>query len=255
MIGVFPSNLMSETITLSINEFRALFSKAFEGLFSHDHDFYELANLVIWLECRQLHGVKTFLNAEEKMLEGIKPVLSKNPKHEYCVDGSGLSLLAYNDLVCDLAIARAQLDKTGVVHVSNTSNPEVIIASVARCVRSGLAAAAWWPDKNQETVNIARQSKADESPLLAKVVLPPGKTFQDVTLISAQNMNSIETQFSEWFEFQGDKVTEIGALADNFKRSLDHGIELAIDDYRQICRCAERILVEATEASRRGAGA
>lgn len=248
---------MSKDITLSINEFRALFRKAFEGLYAHEHDFNDLANLVIWLECRGLGGISKFLEAETGMLSGLKPAMKKNIDNSFAIDGRGLSLLAFNDLVGDLAIAGAKTNQIGIAHIENAKHQDVIVASVARCARYDLAAAAWWPDSEAGIANIATQSKEGTAPMLTRINLPnsSGEQLDHITIICSSNMAAIEERYKEWFAKRGDHKIEASELTDSFSRHLDGGIKMQVDDYKQLCRCADRVLVEATEASRRGAGA
>ncbi len=248
---------MTDTITLSINEFRAILRKAFEGLYGHDHDFNQLARLVIWLECRQLSGVKLFLEAEADHGAKWDLILNDLETGEYEIEANGLSLLCFGDLACDLAIGRAKYTGFSVVHISGAMHSEVIAASVARCARNGLAAIAWWPDENTKVANMASQRLDQSAPMVCRVDLPQSYegSIERVTLVCATKMSVLEEHYADWFSYKDENYIAADALTSTFTRSLDRGLILSIKDYKRLCYCADRVLVESTEASRRGAGA
>lgn len=248
---------MTDTITISINEFRAILRKAFEGLYAHDHDYNQLARLVIWLECRQLSGVEMFLEAEANHGAEWDLKLNELEAGEYEIEANGLSLLCFSDLACDLAIGRAKYTGFSVVHISGAMHSEVVAASVARCARNGLAAIAWWPDENSGVANMASQRLDQTAPMMCRVDLPKAyeDTIEKVTLVCATKMSVLEEHFADWFSYKDENYVAADALTSTYTQSIDKGLTLSMDSYKQLCKCADRVLVEATEASRRGAGA
>ncbi|NNE57986.1 MAG: DUF3726 domain-containing protein [Hellea sp.] len=248
---------MAETITISINEFRALLRKAFEGLYVHEQDYNQLARLVIWLECRKLSGIKMFLEAEDGPGSRWDLNLNELDSGEYFIEANGMSLLCFNDLACDLAIGRAKNSGMSIVHISGAMHPEVIAASVARCVRNGLSACAWWPDEDVEVANLASQEAGQAEPMMCRVDLPKsyGGHIENVTLVCAEKLSDLESKYRHWFSYKDEDYIASDMLSSTFTQSLDNGLTLSMESYKRLCHCADRVLVEATEASRRGAGA
>ena len=134
---------------------------------------------------------------------------------------------------------------------------EVAAASVARCVRNRLAAIAWWPDKDPRVANMASQRLDQTAPMMCRVDLPQSYagSIDKVTLVCANKMSVLEDHFASWFSYKDESYVAADALTSTYTQSLDKGLTLSMHLYEQLCQCADRVLVEATEASRRGAGA
>ncbi len=253
MTGVFRCGLMSSGVTLSLNELRALLRKAFEGIYGHDHDWNALTDLVLWLEFHDLDGLKIFFDAEPGLPCDI-PNLSEGDNGDILIDGKGGSFLQFNVTSCDLLVSKAKTAGQAVLHVNNTKHVQVITASVARCASSGLAAAAWWPSE-ENSAYIAFQEAGARAPNLFRVSLPAGfENYEGVTIIAAPSIKDIQTRYQDWFQFQKSGQTPSNEIEERYQQHLDHGFAMSVDDYKRLCHYADRVLVEATEQSRRGAG-
>ena len=252
MIGAFLFGLMSETVTLSLNELRALLRKSFEGIFAHNHDWNALTDLVLWLEFQDLGGLDTFFEAEPSLREASPRVIQND--NEIVVDGNGASLLAFNTRACDLLLADVNLNGRGVLHVRNTKNSEVITASVSRCAKQGYAVVAWWLDREGYAF-MALQNANEAAPSLYKVKVP--KTFSsypDITILVGREVTDIENLYPEWINFRDKAQLSHNQIVDRYEEYLNNGIRLTQADYKRLCHFADRVLVEATEKSRQGAG-
>ncbi len=246
---------MAEAITISLNEFRALMRKAFEGVYAHRHDINALADHVLWLEYHGLSGLDIFLESCAGLEEWRSPDLQERSNGDLDIDARGQCMLALNDMVCDLVFDRALGRNMGTLHIQNALNPQVIVSGLARCKHYGLAGAAWWPGTG-EWAHIAVLDGDSPVPYLCRIDLPEGVgALSATTLIVADAFEKIDAKYPEWFAFRRGHTTPANEIQQSYLSHLDHGFSLSKEKYRKICALADRVLVEATEQSRRGAGA
>lgn len=241
-------------LTISLNEFRALLRKAFEGVYRHDKDWNALADLVLWLEYRGLNGLQVFIDAEASLDVADRPILERQPNGEVIVKGRGMSLLGCSLEIGDLLIAEAVQSGSCVMQVKDMLDPEFLAATVSRCADNGLAGAAWWPGENNWGM-IAFQEEIDTQPNLYRVKLPLGyENYSDITLIADKSLENIQNKYPSWFSFLKLGQRPASEIDNLYLRHLDNGYQISEGNYKRLCHIADRVLVEATEQSRRGAG-
>lgn len=254
MIGFSPRVLMSDTLNISLNEFRALLRKAFEGLFVHGRDWHALADLVIWLECNGQDGLAVFLTRADALSQMPAAKLESRGLGSIELNGQSQSMLLLHHSVCDLAIAEVKSVSVLNMHIKQAADPSIIVASVAHCAEYGLASAAWWPG-GEGWAYIATQNCNDSAPYLRRVTLPPShKALSGITFIAAESTSRIESDYPDWFLFQDGNQHPPNEIQKLFLKHLDGGCEINTSDYDKLVHLSNAVLVEATDASRQGAG-
>jgi len=238
-------------VTLSLNEFRALLRKAFEGLYAHDQDWNALADLVLWLEFHGLSGLDVFLGSASS-LPGPAPI-SYRDDEQILVNGNGASLLTFNNRACDLLLADANMMGQSQLRVINVKHQDIIAASVARCAEEGFASVAWWIDEGG-TARVVFQQALDQAPKLYKIQNGVKHVHNnEITIMASKHIADIESSSPDWVDLNEDNVLQ-NQISNRYDEFLDHGFSLSGADYGQLCQLANKVLVEATEKSRQGAG-
>jgi len=74
--------------------------------------------------------------------------------------------------------------------------------------------------------------------------------IDSLSLICAQT----DEKLSDYFSQTPDVLVDVSTQKDAFVSSLEHGLNIKRVDYNALTMIANRVLVEATEASRQGAG-
>ena len=196
---------MSEQITLSLNELRALLRKAFEGVFGHGRDWNAMADNVLWLESHGYEGLATFFAAYPKMEASKKASLSVMPSGALTIDSHGTSLLEYVHLVGDILLSEVGGQGEARAHIQTTEKSNILNVLHPVFAKNGYVF-----DSSFDADGI-------------KVIVTPG----DCTPVNQEH---------------------------HYLNVLEHGIALEKADYERLCRYADKVLVPATEQSRRGAG-
>lgn len=243
-----------------MNEAAALLRRTFEALYSHDADYEYSADVILWLEARGLGGIGTLAGALQDMRIAVTPRLTLDKPKRCCIDAGGASLLALAASAIDIALAQSAVEHDCHVSIVNGRQPLAIVPAVAGCALSNVAAAAAWYDKSANRLHRVRAPAASAQPDYT-ILVPEGSppwAHNDIELFVATNdalmleLAGRHPMFSE----PGRHVTEI--TADEFRQryelSVNHGIAVSDANYQALSAVANRVLVEATEESRRGAG-
>ncbi len=252
--GVFRFALMSDDLTISLNEFRALLRKAFEGIYGHSRDWNALADLVLWLEYRGLDGLKMFFDAEPLLNRHSFKTDITYSEMETVIFGNGNSLFSLCLEAGDILISKARNQGVCVMQLNDFSDLEIITATVDRCVKNGLSAAAWWPDRNGQAA-IAFQDQGEHEPSFYKIELPTGfESLSFGTIIADKSLKNIRERFPQWFSLLEKEKVTASEINNKYLAHLDNGYRINFVDYSHLSKLADRVLVEATEQSRKGAG-
>lgn len=254
MIGFSQYDQMPDTLTISLNEFRALLRKAFEGIFGHDRDWNALTDLVIWLECHGENGLKVFLSRAGNLAQMGNAKLESETQGYIEINADRQSLLLLHNSICDVAVAEARSSGMATLQIRQAEDPSIIVATVAEAAEYGFSSAAWWPGGDGWAC-IATQSHADEAPCLRRINLPPDfEALNDITFVVGGSMSRIEDKYPDWFLFQKGQEQAPNEIRQLFLSHLDNGCVISRVEYEHLNRLADAVLVEATEASRQGAG-
>lgn len=254
---------MTETITLSLNELRALLFRYFEAALTQKHDFYDAAKVVLWLEARGLGGIEMLLSTQScsRRSGELASTTTDEPPARTIFDLKNANAICGGLAVADLTVALAKTAGVACAEIQNIKAPQILPALVADCGRQGVAAVA---------VSCARQSKNYACALLAPGAAEPDSlTLDDIDFISLREGAGLlicARSAEHLYEFTGaafEACTQkqllhldksASDLTAAYGASLRNGVTVRVCDYQKLCCVADTILVEASEASRRGAG-
>jgi len=227
-------------LNLSVNELWALLRRTFEALYGHERDYYDMARTVLWLECHGHDGVGQLIGALPH-LENTKlgePNISETSSGHYVIDGKGHSLLCIGRSICDLAMAYASENETSRIDIINVTDSKSLIGILTYAASQGFSAIAMCKD------NLAVIAGDDRCPTLYK-------NNEDMLSLICSRM---EETLSEYMGKGLDIYVRADTQKDSYACSLEQGVQIKRSHYEALTIIANRVLVEASEASRRGAG-
>lgn len=228
-------------ITLSRNELKALLTRTFEALYGHDRDYHDMAHTALWLElCGHgcVSAVVESLSITEPNNTPAPSVKPQQPNH-LIMDGSGHNLFCLSRSICDLTMALAAQHGTARLDIVNTDNNHVLMGVLTCAARQGFAAMAIYQGR------IARIAPEAQYPIIYG-----SQETERLSFICARRCEDLEPFAIDI----GEIVMDAAAQDRANKACLESGIVIGHADYEVLTQTANRVLVEATEASRKGAG-
>jgi len=228
-------------INLSRNELKALLTRTFEALYGHGRDYHDMAHTALWLESRGHVGVALLadilpaIDADEMLAPNLKEL---SPAH-ILMDGGGHNLFCLARSICDLTIALAAQHGTARLDVTNTDNNHVLMGVLTQAAQQDFAAIAIYQGY------VAAIGPNETYPLIYQ-----SENADSLSFICAKTPADLE----DYMKDKGDIVTDAAVQEKSYKYSIESGIHIARSDYDALTHVANRVLVEATEASRKGAG-
>jgi len=230
----------------------------FEHLNHFGGDYSESAENVTWLQLHGLRGVRSLLDAWPDLHHiTSQPIdcIATNAK-ESVVNMHNQSMFAVagsliDKIVCDRASAGSY-----TLQLTNCRNRIALVAALAQCRFADGSITAYWRAEKHLLLHIVTTSSASQFPRyqLSKLSESDEEQYNVATLIcSPLQSNGIDTIPEVLAK---NVVLEIGGteLASRYEQGLQDGIEIDDSEFASICEIADRVLVEATEKSRQGAG-
>jgi hypothetical protein len=232
---------MAEKLNLSRNELWALLIKVFEALFGHRRDYYDMARTLLWLECHGHEGVRQLVEGlsilEDNSLP--EPSLTKISDTHFVMDGGGRSLLDLGPSLSDLAIVCAAENGNAHIDVMNVESSEALLGALPFMARQGFNGVAIGP----KTVSVI-------APMAACPNLYKSSAKEQLSLICKRDGIDV----SEHYAYDDQLLKSQIMQTEFFSETLENGIDILASQVDGLKAVASRVLVEATEASRRGAG-
>ena len=240
---------------VSRNELTASLKKAFEALGFEPGDYYDAADMVVWLETHGFYGFDRLLSALA-YLNTTGPVyadLIQEDKHNFVLDGKGTSILLCGSEAVDLIRAEVTKGKNAGLELINCYNRTFILQRLIKAAQRGFAFIAYWRQLDY-CVKVSVE---------AGDFLPEYKTFslieefdtQSLRIFSGPSLGIIENQFKQHLKFGSLIDTyEFAKMEDCYRNSLEHGVEIDEALWKTLDDLVARVLVESTELSRAGAG-
>ena len=224
---------MTPPLKLSRNELAALLKSVFQACFGHSQDWAAMAHSVLWLEAHGFDGHAMLMDAmDEEMCLAPFAGDIQDVSTGYIVDFNGGHAILAAHMMADLAVEAALRHGTGTIKIKGAAESLALIAALPRCAKQGFAAqvtgreydAHIFPRDDYPSL-YQRRSEAITLTCAAEIALPKGKCLQPA-----------------------------GQLQSHYQKTLMNGLAIDPGIYRAFMKVADRTLVEASEASRKGAG-
>jgi len=240
---------------VSKNELTASLKKAFEALGFQPGDYYDAADMVVWLETHGFDGFDRLLEALS-YLNTTAPIhadLVEEDAHNSVLDGRGTSVLLCGSEAVDLIRSQVMQGSSAGLELINCYNRTFIIQRLVKAAQRNFAFIAYWRQLDY-CVKVSITSGSD---------LPEYQTFnmidvfdrQSLRIFCGPNLETIEKQYAEQLEFGALVETYPKAeMADCYSNSVEQGIEIDETLWKTLDDLVAKILVESTASSRAGAG-
>ena len=229
-------------INLSRNELKVLLIRTFEALYGHTRDYHDMAHTVLWLECCGHDGVASLVQAFSYLeQDGLKePSLFRQSKSHLIMDSGGHSLFCIAQSICDLTTALlSETQAAACVGVINTQNSQALMGVLRVAARQGFAAMTMYEGY------AARIEAGADYPIIYQ-----NQNISGLSFMCARRATTLD----EYTKNFGRIIVDENMQTQAYTASLNDGINIARSDYDALKAVANRVLVEATEASRKGAG-
>ena len=240
---------------VSKNELMASLKKAFEGLGFQPGDYYDAADMVVWLET---HGFDGFDRVQKALadLNTTAPnhaVLVQEDEQNAVLDGEDSSILLCGSEAVDLLIAQVMQGSAARLQLNNCYNRTFILQRLVKAAQRNIAFVAFWRQEDYcVKVSVAAGAKLPEYSTFAMTELLEPQTL---TIFAGKELKIIGEQFSAQL-VMGPLLTTFteAEMAACYLESLERGIEIDEELWQMLDDLVARILVESTESSRAGAG-
>ncbi len=245
---------------ISANELLTTVGKAFEGLGFAPGDREDAAAMVAWLELHGLNGLAEL----EKALDFLDQETDPRPRTLFrssglrVFDAGGASVLAGGALAVDAGVAMARHVALATVRLEHCHNRLLIIGYLARSASLGVSVLASWGNARSDPRRYVASLRAgDGAPTLRAwtTSVSSGDVFdQGLTLVFSRNLDLLPQLHLDEASERVLLSVEGASLDAAEAACIEHGI--TVDDalWQRLGILARRVLVAASEQSRRGAG-
>jgi len=232
---------MAQQLNLSINELWSLLTRTFEALYGHKRDYYDMARMALWLECHGHDGVRQLIGALPTLEETdlAEPSFTQQSPTHIVIDGGGHSLFCIGRSIADLAMAYASTHESAHLEITNVADRQPLIGVLSYIASQHFSGVIQCKDMQ------AVISSSEEQPIIYE-----GCEFDMMSLICSRTETSLTEELNVGAKILKDKESQI----EIYSLRLNRGINIQRSHYDRLTNIANRVLVEATEASRRGAG-
>ncbi|MFW3613911.1 Ldh family oxidoreductase [Billgrantia antri] len=247
---------------VSFNELQGLCRKAFGGIGFDEGDAADAADMVAWMQCHGFNGV-------DQLNRGLDFLLAEDPEAQprmiyqdgdlAVLDGQGQSVLRSISLATELGYAKARARGLSVVKIRRCHNRQLIMGYLARLAGRGINITAFWRNAQEplteQVVGFRAGHATPEVRVYSVREVPEENEPNDgITLVMANHVELLPSLGADHDLDLLARHSESELLACR-QRALQDGIEVEEAIWERLKTLAQRLLVEASEASRGGAGA
>ncbi len=254
-----PGSSANERQTLSRNELLALLRRVFEAIFGKGRDYEAMAEQIVWLECHGLGGIDllrecvTRLDSEAQLSPAELEEVFASRGSRISLDAGSASLLCFGDMLADMLIARCNDEELCTLEVANLHDPLAILPQLHRMARAGRYPAVQVKDHGSGSRQFAHVSDENMLPALSgwEESAQSGGAASMIVLCAASD-EALHSALRAFDCAWPEATIAPHQLAENYDNCLSNGI--VVGDLNELNAIADRVLVEATDESRRGAG-
>ena len=247
---------------VSFNELQGMGRKAFIGVGFAEGDAIDAAEMVAWMEAHNLGGVAALKKGLDYLLREDPtetPELIYQDADFSVLDAHNHSILGNASLAVELGYARARSQGLSVTKIRHCHNRVLVIGYLSRLARRGMNVTAFWRNAHDPLIEQVVGFKAGHPlPEICVYSLEdsPDQTEKNdgITLIMANHVDLLPSLRSDYVLTNLMRQTEED-LERQRDQALVEGLEVDDELWHTLKTLANRLLVEATESSRSGAGA
>lgn len=242
-------------MNVSRNELSAALKKAFEALGFEPGDYYDAADMVVWLQTHGFYGFDR-LQAALSYLNTNAPThaeLVREDESTFVLNGKGTSILLCGSEAVNLVTSRAIEGGTVSLDVVNCFNRSFVIQRLLKATRRNVAFIAYWR-QHSHAVKVSVSPSAD-LPIYQLFTKASHLNEQSLRILAGPSIDRIEEDYS-WELSLGDSHEEFSSadMRRCYQESIEHGIEIDHDLWCALDSLGTQVLVESNDGSRSGAG-
>ncbi|GGE53445.1 hypothetical protein GCM10011533_02370 [Streptosporangium jomthongense] len=247
---------------VSFNELQGLSRKAFIAIGFDEGDANDAADMVAWMEAHGLDGIAALRKGLDFLLNEDKsqpPELIYQDADLCVVDAQHKTVLGHASLAVELGYAKCRARGLSVTKIRHCHNRMLIVGYLSRIARRNMSVTAFWRNSHEPLTEILVSFKSGEAePEICMYGLPstPDDTEPNdgITLVMVNHVDLLPDLKPD--APPNDLIRQNReAMADWHERSLVEGIEVDPELWERLKLLATRMLVEASDDSRQGAGA
>lgn len=255
----------------SFNELNSLVKQVYQGAGLAPGLYEAAADNIVWTEAIGLEGLKLFEQqlASDRAFAECQLALSQTAENVFAVDLGDACLAYAAHLVTGLLKAQAVEHDRCVGWIKSSSPPTFLLRETHKLSQSGVHAMLVWRDHEGlimvsscetslgirlDKFSLASMSGAGAHTELLNTV---GNNGTALMLVATSSLALSELARENDVPIQESPSAQISAveLESQYQHNLQNGIELSAELWQHLTILAARSLVEASEQSRRGAGA
>lgn len=247
---------------VSFNELQGMGRKAFIAIGFEEGDAIDAAEMVAWMEAHGLGGVAALKKGLDYLLTedpAEAPTLVYQDADFSVLDAHNHSILGNASLALELGYARARARGLSITKIRHCHNRVLVIGYLSRLARRGMNVTAFWRNSHEPLIEQVVGFKAGhpvpEICVYSLEDIPDDTEKNDgITLIMANHVDLLPSLRSDYALTNLMRQTEED-LEQQRDRALVEGLDVDDQLWKTLKSLADRLLVEASEASRSGAGA
>lgn len=242
---------------LSLNELRALLRRTYEALYHHGYDFAVMARSCLWLEVHGLDGIGLILRSLDDLETPCREIkLSENSQNQFVLNGYGRCLIPFVNAAADLAIGSAEENGFGQIDILNVFGRLNILAALKKTARLNLYSAAIWCDAGEARTHILwlNSSKALPDYYILDEARDGPWGQSGLRFVCSNTVDIVSENVKAVLPRSAIPYKTNEQLSHAYEQALENGIPISQEAYSKLNKIADRLLVPATDASRRGAG-
>jgi LDH2 family malate/lactate/ureidoglycolate dehydrogenase len=243
-----------------MNELSSLLKRSIEGLGYQQGEYEDAAAAVVWLEARGMNGIEMIASAWPRLENGSgnRIELTKNTDHVATLDASDCSVAFCGRVAADLAFAATEESNISRIEIRHCHDCIAIFPSLDFCATHGLYAIAHWYKDGLLHIGVTQpqqpgcdycciETPDDDAAQPERLTVSFSRDGKKI-LAMAFELAGGDSQYKS-----GIKVHSSDMQA-HYNRAITNGMTVNADTVNMLTAAADRVLVEATEQSRLGAG-
>ncbi|WP_336367485.1 DUF3726 domain-containing protein [Marinobacter sp. C2H3] len=249
-------------MNVSHNELEGICRKAFQGIGFSEGDAADAADMVAWMEVHGLGGIAALKKGVHFLLkegESQPPSIIYQDADVTVLDAHGNSILGNASLALELGYVRARARGLSVTKIRHCHNRILVIGYLSRLARRGMNVTAFWRNAHDPLTELVVGFRAGhpipDLCFYSLEAVPDDIEKNDgITLVMANHVDLMPGLRSSQPLTNLIQHSEPDLVARK-AQLLTAGMEVDDDLWKTLKSLADRLLVEATEDSRSGAGA
>ena len=248
------------SLSCSYNELSALVRRFFEALTGGRGDYATAAKSVCWLELRGLDGIRQLVADKDNYQQEVRPLtdIVSSESTPCPVDLSGRGVFYDGFLVFDTAIGFAMHGAALVYHIDCEGDPRFVLPGLVLCSDAGLFATVCWTNEDGASMSVASITPGSKNPTVSFIADKTSDLSKKIMLAVSQDAAfTQQALLNTGIDLKTARVQSSitpKEFQERVDASLVNGISVNREDLSILSSIADRVLVESSDQSRKGAG-